>query len=105
MQKISFIVTTLAYVLVLSISCNKSKDRVTPSCKIVTVINNRGSQSNIINLTYDEQGRISTVQLTGPGSFTRNFTYTGSIIKSITTQNGAITRTDSVVMLFMMLPV
>lgn len=84
-----------AFILLVSPSCKKSSS--SPSCQLVTVTDQYNSTTTTINIAYNNDGKISTIQNTGSSPYTKVFTYSGNLLM-ITTKNGStVTSTDSVV--------
>lgn len=93
--KTTSLAVATASILLISPSCKKSSS--SPSCKLVTVTDQYNSTTNTINISYNNDGKISTIQETGSSSFSKVFTYSGNLMM-ITTSNGStVTATDSVV--------
>ena len=94
-----FITTSLviatAFVLLISPSCKKSSS--SPSCKLITVVDQYGSTTNTINISYNNDGKISTIQESGSSPFTKVFTYSGNLLMITTSNASSVTATDSVV--------
>lgn len=93
-----FISTSLAvgtaFILLVSPSCKKSSS--TPNCKLVTVVDQYGSNTTTINISYNNDGKISTIQQTGSSTSTKVLTYSGNLVM-ISSSNGSSTTTDSAV--------
>lgn len=94
-----FITTPLAvataFILLISPSCKKSSS--TPSCKLITVVDQYNSSTATINISYNNDGKISTIQRTGSSPSTQVFNYNGNLLMISTSSSGSVTSTDSVV--------
>src|SRR5260221_10618399 len=94
-----FITTSLAvataFILLISPACKKSSS--TPSCKLITVVDQYNSSSTTINISYNNDGKISTIQRTGSSPTTEVFTYNGNLLMISTSNSSSVTSTDSVV--------
>ena len=94
-----FITTSLAVatacILLISPSCKKSSS--TPSCKLITVVDQYNSTTTTINISYNNDGKISTIQKTGSSPSTEVFTYNGNLLMISTSNSGSVSSTDSVV--------
>lgn len=87
-----------AFCVLIAPSCKKKGTPSASSCKIIGVRDNIGSNTSTISLTYDNEGRVATEQITSGGSPTQKvFTYNGNT-ELITTTNGSNTSTDSIVL-------
>ena len=95
-----FITTSMAvataFILLISPSCKKSSS--SPSCKLITVIDQYNSTTNTINISYNNDGKISTIQETGSSPFKKVFTYSGNLMMITTSNSSSVTSTDSVVL-------
>jgi hypothetical protein len=96
MKKVSLVCSSLMALMLFGPSCSKKNDSK-PACKIVT-ITDAGSSSTTFNISYNNDGKISTLQSTS-GSTTTNkvFTYVNNVIL-ISTTSGSDVATDSVVL-------
>lgn len=83
----------LAFVITIN-SCSKSTDDKNASCRIVTVIEVNGSSTSTHNLSYDNDGRLSTLSSTG--GINKVFTYSGTTIIINSTNGGAFYSRDSI---------
>ncbi|OQP60466.1 hypothetical protein A3860_33645 [Niastella vici] len=96
-----FITTSMAvataFIFLISPSCSK-KSSSSPSCKLITVIDQYGSTTNTINISYNNDGKISTIQGTGSSPFKKVFTYSGNLMMITTSNASSVTATDSVVL-------
>jgi hypothetical protein len=76
-------------------SCKKDNDKKA-ACKIVTVTQTSSGSTGIINITYNNDGKISTVNTSSSsGTSSKVFTYSGNTINIVST-NGPSTSRDSV---------
>lgn len=71
-------------------SCKKKDDEQT--CRIVTVTSNDGTSTEVTNITYNNDGKVSTISQAGSSGYSKVFTYSGSTI-NITESNGSGTIT------------
>jgi hypothetical protein len=76
-------------------SCKKSTDK-NASCRIVTATQVLGANTSIFNITYNNEGKISTLVATGSLDISKVFTYSGNTIIINSTNGGAFQRRDSV---------
>jgi hypothetical protein len=82
--------------LFVSPSCSKKSSSSAQTCQIITVTDQEGTNSTIYNITYNNQGKISTEQYNQNSTpYSRVFTYIGST-EIMTTTGGASTITDSI---------
>jgi hypothetical protein len=65
-------------------SCKKDKDDKKPVCRIVRIIDS-GMRTNMYNITYNNDGRISTLHSSGASVTNKVFTYSGNTININTT--------------------
>lgn len=86
---------TIAIVIFIN-ACSKNTDDKNASCRIVTATEVNGSSTNTINVTYDNDGRISTLNSSGSGAINKVFTYSGNTIIINVTQGGAFYGRDSI---------
>ena len=78
----------------LIISCKKNDvNQKKPACKIITINENSGSSSSVYKITYNNDGKISTLN---EGTSTSVFTYSGSTIIKNGTNNGSFSERDSI---------
>lgn len=84
-----------ASILLISPSCKKSSS--SPSCKLITVTDQYNSNTSAINISYNNDGKISTIQQTGSNPSTKVFTYNGNMMMITASNSGSVTATDSVV--------
>jgi hypothetical protein len=98
MKKISFFSGFLLLFLAFAPSCSK-KNAAAPACKLITITDVIGSSTSTFNLTYNNDGKISTLQSTsGSSSTSKVFTYSGNVIFITTTNSGSTdVTTDSIV--------
>jgi hypothetical protein len=87
---------TAIIILGLSPSCSK-KSSSAPNCKLITVTDAIGTSNTTINITYNNDGKISTVQQTGSSPATKVYTYIGNLIMIAVTAPAG-NSTDSVVL-------
>lgn len=74
------------FVFIVFISCKKNNDKKA-SCRIVTVAQTSPSSNVIQNLTYNNEGRISTASTSGPNGGNKVFTYNGNTVIAISTRH------------------
>src|SRR5690349_11148102 len=88
--------TCLVLLLGPFISCKKNKDKK-PFCRIATITDAGTSNTVVYNITYNNDGKISTLTSSGSVSSVKVFTYTGNTININTTfgSNGSTSR-DSI---------
>ena len=98
MKKVLFVSAFLVLFVVFEPSCSK-KDSSTPACQLITIQDVQGSSNTTFNLTYNNQGKISTLQQVSSSSTTSKvFTYSGGVILITTTYSGSANQaTDSIV--------
>ncbi len=78
------------------ISCKKD-DIKNNSCRIVTITEESGSGSALVhNITYNNDGKISTLQSSGTSNTNKVFNYTGNTIIVTTSGNNNPPRKDSI---------
>ncbi|MEO7046935.1 MAG: hypothetical protein ABI091_16655 [Ferruginibacter sp.] len=96
MKKVSVAFSSLVALILLGSSCSKKNDSK-PVCKIVTITDVSPSSTTTYNLSYNNDGKLSTLQSTsGSTTTSKVFTYNNDVIL-ITTTSGSDTQTDSVV--------
>jgi hypothetical protein len=76
-------------------SCKKSVDK-NASCRIVTAVQVLGSNTYTFNITYNNEGKISTLEASGALTMSKVFTYSGNTIMINSTQSGSFHRRDSI---------
>lgn len=86
---------TIIAAIILITSCKKNTDKKA-SCRIVTVTQTSSGSSGLINISYNNDGKISTLNTSAGGSTTNKvFTYSGNTI-IIHATTGSSTSRDSV---------
>jgi hypothetical protein len=96
MKRTTSVLVAAVIILGISPSCSK-KSSSTPNCKLITVTDAIGANNTTINITYNNDGKISTVQQTGSSPATKVYTYIGNLIMiAVTAPTG--NSTDSVVL-------
>jgi hypothetical protein len=96
MKRTTSMLVTAIIILGLSPSCSK-KSSSAPNCKLITVTDAIGTSNTTINITYNNDGKISTVQQTGSSPATKVYTYIGNLIMIAVTAPAG-NSTDSVVL-------
>lgn len=96
MKKIAYLAIASGLFLLLSPSCGK-KSSPAPNCKLITITDVLSGTNVTANITYNNDGNISTIQETGTSPVTKVFTYIGSLIMIATTSSSGNV-TDSVVL-------
>jgi hypothetical protein len=76
-------------------SCKKSGDK-NANCRIVTAHQVVGSIDYVINITYNNAGKISTLASTGSVTVSKVFTYSGNTVIINITNAGAFQGRDSI---------
>lgn len=76
-------------------ACKKSTDK-NANCRIVTAVEVIGSNTNTFNITYNNAGKISTLDASGTFTLSKVFTYSGNTIMINTTSSGTFSRRDSI---------
>jgi hypothetical protein len=95
MKKLHIILIVLVLSQLIVPSCSK-KSSPAPTCQIITILDQNGATSTSYNITYNNQGQISTEQYSsGSTNTTKVFTYSGNT-EMIATATGAATSTDSI---------
>src|SRR5438477_3599862 len=101
MNKMSFFIATLGSILFLSPSCSKKNSPApAPACKLVTVVQTTPSISDTVKITYNNDGKVSTMKTTYSNSTSalKVFTYSANNIFTTTTYSfQADITTDSIV--------
>jgi hypothetical protein len=94
MKKHAILLVTIVS-LFLSPSCSK-KSSNTPACQIITITDQNGTSTTTYNITYNNQGKISTEEYAQSGTnYTRVFTYSGNT-EILTTSGGGASTVDSI---------
>jgi hypothetical protein len=82
--------------LFVSPSCSKKSSSPAQTCQIITITDVLGSSTTTFNLTYDNEGRLSTEQEIGSsGTTNKVFTYSGTT-ELVSTTYGSGSTTDSI---------
>lgn len=76
-------------------SCKKSTDK-NASCRIVTATEVNGSNGSVYNITYNNDGKISTLTSSGTSTINKVFTYSGNTMIINVTNAGSFYSRDSV---------
>jgi hypothetical protein len=83
------------FVIIAFISCKKNNDKKA-SCRIVTISQTSPNVNSIYNITYNNDGRISTSNESGNGGANKVFTYNGNTVIAIATRpDGSFSVRDS----------
>lgn len=77
-------------------ACKKDGGDKNASCRIVTATETLGSSNNIYNLTYNNDGKISTLSSSGSSNINKVFNYSGNTILINVTAGGAFYSRDSI---------
>jgi len=98
MKKVLFFSASLVLFLIFEQSCSK-KNAAAPACQLITISDVNGSTTTTYNLTYNNEGKISTLQsISGSTTTSKVFTYSGNVIFVTTTYSGSANQTtDSIV--------
>lgn len=75
--------------------CKKSSGK-NNNCRIITITEVASGNTNIYNITYNDDGKIASLVTSGSQPFTRSFTYSGNTILVDVTYAGAFFYRDSV---------
>ncbi|HSZ31656.1 MAG TPA: DUF4595 domain-containing protein [Puia sp.] len=101
MKKLILSLPVIACLFVLTPSCSKksSGGSAASSCQIITILDSSSSGNTIFNLTYNNNGKVSTIQNTSvTNPTTEVFTYSGNDILITTTGTGNVfVSSDSIV--------
>lgn len=77
-------------------SCKKDNDKKA-SCRIVTIAITGSGNNSITNITYNNDGRISTLNTPGNNGSSKVFTYNGNTVLATATNNdGSFSSRDSI---------
>lgn len=77
-------------------SCKKNNDKQA-NCRIVTITTSGPGDNTIYNLTYNNDGRISTLTISGSSTQTKVFTYNGNTVIANTARgDGSFASRDSI---------
>jgi hypothetical protein len=98
MKKFLFFSAFLVLFLIFEPSCSK-KNAAAPACQLITILDVNGSTTTTFNITYNNEGKISTLQsVAGSNTTSKVFTYIGDVIFVTTTYSGSSNQTtDSIV--------
>jgi hypothetical protein len=98
MKKVLFFSAFLVLYLIFEQSCSK-KNAAAPACQLITISDVNGSTTTTYNITYNNEGKISTLQsISGSTTTSKVFTYSGNVIFVTTTYSGSVIQTtDSIV--------
>jgi hypothetical protein len=78
-------------IMVLAPFCSKKNAAAVPNCQIITIVDSYNSTNTTYNLTYGNNGKISTIQNTSATSpFTEVFTYANNVILVSKTGAGSV---------------
>jgi hypothetical protein len=77
-------------------ACKKEGTDKNASCRIVTVTEVNGSVNNVYNLTYNNDGKISTLVSSGSSTLNKVYTYSGNTMIINVTNAGAFYSRDSI---------
>lgn len=89
-----FLIATISSVFI--ISCKKDSD-TKPTCRIITMTETTSSGSTIYNITYNNDGKISTLNRSGSSVTNKVFNYSGNtIIITSTDGSGTFSGRDSI---------
>jgi hypothetical protein len=98
MKKITLaLAIAVTSVLLVSQSCSK-KGSSAPNCKLITIVDAVGSTATTVNITYNNDGKISTMQQTGSNPSSKVYTYIGNLMMISTSVSGSLQSTDSVIL-------
>jgi hypothetical protein len=86
---------TIVFAVAIS-SCKKNNDKQA-TCRIVTVTESSSSGNTIRNITYNNDGKISTLNASGSNPTNKVFNYNGNtVIVNTTTGSGTFSSRDSI---------
>jgi hypothetical protein len=88
---------TVAIILSIAIlSCKKEGDKKA-TCRIVTITTSESGGNSIFNVTYNNEGRISTLSSSGSNFSNKVFTYNGNtVIANASNDDGSFGSRDSI---------
>ncbi len=90
MKNLFVVVPAIAFLFVFTPSCSKKSAASAPNCQIVTIMDSYNGVNTTYNLSYGNNGKISTIQNTSTTSpFTEVFTYSGNVIQIAETGTGS----------------
>ncbi|XZF13256.1 hypothetical protein ACTHGU_15825 [Chitinophagaceae bacterium MMS25-I14] len=86
----------LTIALAIAFPACKKKDN-SPTCRIITITEVSSSGTSVINLTYNNDGKVSTISETGSSTVNKVFTYnSNTIIVNATGSGGTFSERDSI---------
>jgi hypothetical protein len=85
----------MVVICITSTFCKKSSGK-NSNCRIVTATGEVSGNTNIYNITYNDDGKIAAMVTSGGLPFSREFTYSGNTIIVNVTASGAFFYKDSI---------